>query len=232
MNSSEILAKLRSLENPDNRAGMARYGLNPEKAYGVPMPVLRKLAREIGRNHTLAAELWKSDVYEARMLASFIDYPGKVTEKQMEEWVKDFDSWGICDTVCSNLFDRTRLAPQKAVEWSLRKEEFVKRAGFVLMATLAVHDKKACDEPFRKFLEIIRRESGDQRNFVRKAVNWALRQIGKRSLYLNRHAIKTAHEISRMESKSARWIASDALRELQSDAVQKRLRLKKSSTGS
>ena len=227
MDSPEILAKLKSLENPDNRAGMARYGINTRKAYGVPIPVLRKLAREIGRDRSLAADLWKSGVHEARMLACFIDDPVKVTEKQMDEWVKDFDSWDICDQVCSNLFDRTCFAPQKAVEWSSREEEFVKRAGFVLMAALAVHDKKACDEPFRKFLEIIRRESVDDRNFVRKAVNWALRQIGKRSLYLNGHAIKTARKIGGIDSRSARWIASDALRELQSDAVQERLKSKK-----
>ncbi|MGD0178072.1 MAG: DNA alkylation repair protein, partial [Candidatus Bathyarchaeia archaeon] len=156
---------------------------------------------------------------------AMIDDPSKVTDRQMEEWVKDFDSWDVCDQVCSNLFDKTGLAYGKAVEWSARREEFVKRAGFTLMAALAVHDENAPDSKFRKFLGIIKRESGDDRNFVRKAVNWALRQIGKRNRGLNRDAVKAARDIGK--SKSAHWIASDALRELKSPAVQKRLQDKK-----
>ena len=145
----------------------------------------------------------------------------------METWVKDFDSWDVCDQVCSNLFDKTPFAYRKAIEWSKREEEFVKRAGFVLMATLSVHDKKADNKKFEQFFPIIKRESNDNRNFVKKAVNWALRQIGKRNLSLNKKAIKTAKEIQKMDSKSARWIASDALRELTSEKIQKRLKSKK-----
>jgi 3-methyladenine DNA glycosylase AlkD len=155
-----------------------------------------------------------------------IDDPSKVTDRQMEKWVNDFDSWDVCDQVCSNLFDKTRLAYRKAVEWSARREEFVKRAGFALMAALAVHDENAPDSKFRKFLPIIKMESDDDRNFVKKAVNWALRQIGKRNGRLNQEAVKTARQISRSDSKSARWIANDALRELTSPAVKKRLRNK------
>lgn len=211
---NEILRKLKSLSNPKAVAGMARFGINPKNTYGASIPNLRKMAKEIGRNHLLAQQLWASGVHEARILASMIDNPEMVTEELMESWVKDFDSWDVCDQCCSNLFDKTKFAYQKAVEWSLRNEEFVKRAGFVLMACLAVHDKKADDKEFLKFLPIIKRESIDDRNFVKKAVNWALRQIGKRDINLNKAAIKTAKGIQRIDSKTAKWIASDALREL------------------
>jgi len=224
MQLNEILRKLKSLSNPKAVEGMARFGINPEKTYGVSVPSLRAMAKEISRNHVLARQLWSSGIHEARILAGMIDIPDMVTEEQMESWVKDFDSWDVCDQCCSNLFDKTGFAFKKAVEWSRRNEEFVKRAGFVLMATLVVHDKKAKDEEFLKFLPMIKRESVDDRNFVRKAVNWALRQIGKRNINLNEEAIKTAKEIQRLDSKSARWIAADALRELTSEAVQKRLR--------
>jgi len=224
MQSDEILRKLKSLSDPKAVEGMARFGINPKKTYGVSVPSLRAMAKEIGRNHVLARQLWSSGIHEARILAGMIDIPDMVTEEQMESWVKDFDSWDVCDQCCSNLFDKTGFAFKKAVEWSSRNEEFVKRAGFVLMAALAVHDKKAKDEEFLKFLPMIKRESVDDRNFVRKAVNWALRQIGKRSIDLNEEAIKTAKEIQRLDSKSARWIAADALRELTSEVVQKRLR--------
>lgn len=223
MQSDEILRKLKSLSDPKAVEGMARFGINPKKTYGVSVPSLRAMAKEIGRNHVLAQQLWSSGIHEARILAGMIDIPDMVTEEQMESWVKDFDSWDVCDQCCSNLFDKTGFAFKKAVEWSSRNEEFVKRAGFVLMAALAVHDKKAKDEEFLKFLPMIKRESVDDRNFVRKAVNWALRQIGKRSIDLNEEAIKTAKEIQRLDSKSARWIAADALRELTSEVVQKRL---------
>ena len=205
---------------------MARFGINPKNIDGVSIPVLRKMAKEIGRNHLLAQRLWNSGVHEARILAGMIDFPEEVTEKQMERWVRDFDSWGVCDQVCSNLFDRSKFAHKKVLDWSKRREEFVKRAGFVLMATLAVHDKEARDKDFLKFLPIIKREARDERNFVKKAVNWALRQIGKRNLHLNQKAIKIAKEIRGIESKSAKWIASDAIRELTSEAVQKRLRMR------
>lgn len=219
-----LIKKLKSLSNPEAVAGMARFGINPKNTYGVSIPVLRKMAKEIGRNHLLAQKLWNSGIHEARILAGMIDPPEKITEKQMERWVRDFDSWDVCDQVCSNLFDQTKFAHKKALDWSERGEEFVKRAGFVLMAALAVHDKEAGDKEFLKFLPIIKREAQDERNFVKKAVNWALRQIGKRNLRLNQIAIKMAKEVQGIESKSAKWIASDAIRELTSEAVQKRLR--------
>ncbi len=224
MHYEEILRLLESLSNPEAVAGMARFGINPGNTYGVSIPNLRKLAKEAGKNHVLAQHLWQSGIHEARILASMIDNPENVTEEQMENWANDFDSWDVCDQCCSNLFDKTQFAYQKAIEWSNRDKEFVKRAGFVLMAVLAVHDKKAKDEEFLEFLPIIRRESIDDRNFVRKAVNWALRQIGKRSRNLNKNAIETAKEIQKMESKSSKWIASDAIRELTGEAIQKRLR--------
>jgi len=224
MRYDEILTRLQSLADPKAVEGMARFGINPKNTYGVSVPNLRVIAKEAGRNHFLAEQLWSSGVHEARILAGMIEDPEMVTERQMDSWVKAFDSWDVCDQVCSNLFDKTAFACQKAFEWSKRNEEFVKRAGFVLMATLAVHDKKAKDEVFLKFLPLIERESTDDRNVVKKAVNWALRQIGKRSIKLNEAAIETAKKIQGLNSKSARWIASDALRELTSDAVQERLR--------
>ncbi len=222
--ASQVIAKLKSHSNPTNVAGMARFGINPKNTLGIPIPFLRAYAKKIGKDHALAQKLWESEIHEARLLAGFIDDPKQVTEKQMEHWAKDFDSWDICDQACSNLFDRTPYAHAKAIEWSKRNEEFVKRAGFALMAALAVHDKKANNEAFLRFLPIIKRESADERNFVRKAVNWALRQIGKRSLLLNAQALKTAREIQKLNSKSAKWIAADAIRELESPAVKGRLR--------
>lgn len=226
MEYQEIIKKLKSEANPKNVMGMARFGIRAKNILGVSIPVLRKMAKKIGRNHKLAQQLWDSGIHEARMLACFIDEKAEVTEKQMEKWVKDFDSWDICDQVCANLFDRTDFAWKKALEWTKRKEEFVKRAGFVLMATLSVHDKKANDKDFEKFFPLIKKYSIDERNFVKKAINWALRQIGKRNLNLNKKAIKLAKEIQKINSKSARWITNNALRELISDPVQKRLREK------
>ncbi len=219
----DILKKLKSLAKPEAVEGMAKYGITAKSAYGVSIPNLRKMAKEIGVNHDLAQQLWASDIRETRILASMIDDPKMVTEEQMERWVKDFDYWEICDQCCMNLFGKTKLAYQKCVEWSSREEEFVKRAGFVLMARLAVSDKKADDEQFERFLPLIKREATDNRNFVKKAVNWALRQVGKRNLTLNRKAIETAKEIQKMDSRSAKWIASDAIRELTSERVQERL---------
>ncbi|MEK7713647.1 MAG: DNA alkylation repair protein, partial [Deltaproteobacteria bacterium] len=224
MNCNQIIKKLKSLKNPENVAGMARFGINPNNTYGVSIPTLRKMAKETGKDHSLAQELWASRIHEARILAGFVDDPKLVTAEQMENWVKDFDSWDICDQVCSNLFDRTPVAHKKAIEWSSREEEFVKRAGFVLMAALSVHDKRAVDDEFLIFLPIIKREATDERNYVKKAVNWALRQIGKRNSTLNKRAIEAAKEIQKLGSKSARWIASDALKELTSKAVQDRFK--------
>ncbi len=209
------------MSNPENVKGMARYGISSENTLGVSIPALRKIAKETGKNHELAQKLWKSGIHEARLLAAFVDEPSKVEEEQMDSWVKEFDSWDICDQVCSTLFDKAPYAYAKASEWSSEKGEFVKRAGFVLMAALAVHDKQATDEKLEKFLPTIKREATDERNFVRKAVNWALRQIGKRNTYLQREALKTAKEILQLDSKSARWIANDAIRELESKQLKK-----------
>ena len=227
MQYKEIIKKLKSLANPKNVEGMARFGINPNNTLGISVYVVRDIAKKIGKNHKLTKQLWDSKIHEAKLLAGFIDIPEKVTEKQMERWVKDFDSWDICDQLCSNLFDKTPFAYKKAFEWSKRKEKFVKRAGFVLMATLSVHDKKAEDKKFEKFFPLIKKHSIDERNFVKKAVNWALRQIGKRNINLNKKAIKIAKEIKKIDSRSAKWIASDALRELTSDKVQKRLKAKR-----
>ena len=227
MKYNDIIQKIKSLSNPEAVKGMARFGINPENTYGVSIPNLRAMAKEIGKDHALAQQLWASGIHEARLLATFIDKAEMVTEAQMESWVKDFDSWDVCDQCCSNLFDKTRFAHQKAVEWSEREEEFVKRAGFVMMAALAVHDKKAADQDFANFLLIIKREADDSRNFVKKAVNWALRQIGKRNHNLNQMAVRTAEEIQQINSKSARWIAADAIRELTSEAVYKKFKIAK-----
>ena len=225
MSYAEVLARLRSLADPKQLQGMARFGITVDNSLGgIRTPVLKKLGREIGKDHQLAEQLWKCGLHEARHLAAFIGEPERVTERQMERWVKDFDSWDVVDGTCLYLFVKTPYAHRKAVEWSRRKEEFVKRAAFTLMAVLAVHDKQAGDEKFVKFLPIIKRESTDERNFVKKAVNWALRQIGKRNMKLNQAAIKVAKEIRAIDSRSARWIAADALRELSSEAVQKRLK--------
>lgn len=195
---------------------MARFGIDTSNALAISIPVLRKMARELKPDHGLALALWKTGIHEARILATMVDDPAAVTEKQMEKWVRDFYSWDVCDQCCSNLFDKTPFARKKAFEWSSRNEEFVKRAGFTLMATLSVHDKESPDKAFLEFLKPIRREAGDARNYVKKAVNWALRQIGKRNPSLKKHAIRTAAEIRNMNIPSARWIASDALRELKS----------------
>lgn len=221
--ASEVVSRLRSMSDPEKVAGMERFEINSRNTLGVSVPSIRKLAKEIGRDHRLALDLWKTGIHEARLIAGFIDDPAEVTETQMERWARDFDSWDICDQACSNLFDKTRFAAMKAGEWTRREGEFVKRAGFVLMAALAVHDKKADDGLFESFLPMIKREATDERNFVRKAVNWALRQIGKRNARLNRAAIKTAKEIQRIDSRAAKWIASDALRELKGAAVAGRL---------
>lgn len=214
MDLSRILETMKSHYNPRNIAGMARYGINVEKAYGVPAPALRRMARAHRKNHALAERLWASGIHDAKGLAGLIDDPAQVTEEQMERWARDFDSWDIVDGTCNNLFRLTPFAHQKAVEWTARDEEYVKRAGYVLMACLAVHDKAAPDSTFRCYLSLIKRGATDERNFVKKAVNWALRQIGKRNLKLREAAIKTGKKIQKSDSRAARWIAADALREL------------------
>jgi len=220
----DVLGKLQSKAQPEQLKGMAKYGMTVEQRLGVSVPDMRNLAKEIGRDHKLALGLWKTGIAEARIVAGMVGDPAKLTEEQMEEWVKVINSWDVCDQVCMNLFEKNQLAWKKIVDWSEREEEFVKRTAFSLIACLAWHDKKASDEKFIELLPVIMRGATDERNFVKKAVNWALRNIGKRNLNLNEAAINAAKEIKRLDSKSARWVASDTLRELESDAIQSRLR--------
>ncbi len=207
---------------------MSRFGIVAKKALGVPAPALKQLAREIKSvtddRHELAQVLWETGIHEARGLAYLIDDPRQVTKEQMESWVRDFDNWAICDGTCGHLFCKTAFAYDKAFAWAEREAEFVKRAGLVLMAWLAVHDKKADDVKIARFLPILERTSDDDRNFVKKAVNWSLRQIGKRNFHLNRLAIATAEKVMAQKTRNARWIATNALRELRHETVQRRLR--------
>ena len=226
MNCKEIISHLKSTGKPENVEGMARFGINPENNYGNSVTYLRKYAKTIGKSHDLALELWETGIHDARILAPHIDIIDMVTEDQMQSWVKDFDSWDICDNACGHLFDKTEYSYKKAIEWSRRDEEFVKRAGFAIMAWDAVHDKKSNDEKYEDFLKIIKKEAVDERNYVKKAVNWALRNIGKRNISMNKKAIKTAQEIKKIDSKSSRWIANDAIRELTSEKIQTRLKKK------
>ena len=226
MTCKQILQKLKSLGNPKDVEGMAHFGIksDPGMIFGVRLPEMRKLAKTIGINHKLALELWATGYREARILAGMIADIEKTDEKLMAKWIKDFDSWEICDETMMNLFWESPLAFQKAIEWSKRKREFEKRAGFALMACLAWKDKKANDEQFKKFIPLILDGATDERNFVKKAVNWAIRQIGKRNKILNKKFIQVSHDIAKLKSKPAKWISADALRELTSDAVQKRLK--------
>ena len=224
MTAIEILQHLQSLSNSQNVAGMARFGIHAKTVYGIPLPQLKLLARRVGKDHLLAQELWSSGAHEARLLACFIENPAEVTRRQMERWASDFDNWAVCDGCCLHLFAKVPFAQEKAKVWCLRRQEFVKRAGFSMMAVLAVHDKDASDSLFLQWLRLIKDASNDERNVVKKAVNWALRQIGKRNLRLNEAAIRTAKAVQKLDSSSARWIAADALRELMSDAVHTRLR--------
>ena len=224
MTANEVIAELKKHYNPRNVEGMARYGINVEKAFGVNVPLLHALAKKIGKNHELALELWESGYHEARHVASMIDDPKLVTKSQMNKWVKDFNSWDICDGTCSNLFRKTPHAIEKIFEWCERKEEFVRRTGFSLICYVAVHDKKRDDKDFLQFFPIIKKHSVDERNLVKKAVNWALRSIGKRSKFLNKEALKLAKEIQSLDSKSARWIANDAIRELTNPKILMRMK--------
>jgi 3-methyladenine DNA glycosylase AlkD len=212
--AARLIGELEEAGSEENRAGMARFGIHTDNAFGVSIAELRPMARRVGRDHALAAELWASRFHEARILASMLDEPERVTVRQMEAWARDFDSWDLVDQCCANLFARTPMAYRMAERWSGRRAEFVKRAGYALMASLEVKDKAAPDAPFERFLEIIEQGANDDRNFVRKAVNWALRQIGKRNDRLRRKAVRTAERILAQGTRSARWIATDALREL------------------
>ncbi|MEW6011115.1 DNA alkylation repair protein [Methanobacterium alkalithermotolerans] len=226
MDFEEIIKNLQDLSNPEEVEGMARFGINPEKTFAVRIPELRKIAKQAGKDHLLAQKLWDAGYRETRIIASIIEVPEMVTSRQMDRWAHDFDTWDICDQCCMNLFRKTPFAYQKIREWSNQEEEFVKRAAFVLIATLAVHDKKASDNVFLDFFPLILKESTDGRNFVKKAINWALRQIGKRNLELNKQAIEFGRKMKEMDSKSAQWIAKDALKELESEKIQNRLQNK------
>ena len=219
-----IQKRLREAGDPMAIPAMAKFGITPEQTYGVKIPRLRAIARDYHKNHELALALWEINNRETRILATMIDDPTHLTKQQMEVWAMEFDYWEICDQACMNLFEKHPLAWSKAVEWSKHASEGKKRAAFVLMARLAVSDKKAPDEKFEPFFPLIICESTDERNLVKKAVNWALRQIGKRNKALNWQAIQVAKQIAVIDSKSARWIAADALRELKSEAVQRRLK--------
>jgi len=231
-----ILAELRALGSEKGRAGMARYGINVEHAFGVSIYELRKVAKRLGTDHGLALALWASGNHEARLLACFVDDPDKVTPRQMDAWAGDFDSWDICDQACTSLFDQTKHAWTKATAWAKHDDEWIKRGGFALMAGLAWHDKNSADPPFHRFLAMVERAAPDHRNFVKKAANWALRNIGKRNRALNRAALACAKQILAVANRraggerggdagarAARWIANDALRELSSAKVQARL---------
>jgi len=224
MTYDEIIKKLESLKNPRNVEGMARFGIRPKtKVLGIPIPETRKIAKQIGKSHELALKLWDSKIHEARILAGYIEEADKITEKQFDKWVEGFDSWDVVDQVCSSILDKTSFVNKKIFELSKRKEEFVKRTAFTLICCLTVHDKKMPDKEFIKFFPLIKKASTDERNFVRKAVNWALRQIGKRNKALNKKALVLAREIQRIDSRSAKWIAGGVIRELTSENVKKRL---------
>ena len=232
-----VMDELAAQASEEGRAGMARYGINVGHAFGVSVYELRRMAKGLGRDHELALALWDTGNHEARLLASMVDDPAAVTEPQMEAWAAAFDSWDVCDQVTSNLFDKTPFAYDKVRTWSAAEDEWVKRAAFATAAALAVQDKKAPDERFLAILELVRREAGDGRNFVKKAVNWALRNIGKRNAALHAAAIQTAEAIlasaealaaaDRRDpaARSARWVARDALRELRSDKMLHRFRV-------
>jgi 3-methyladenine DNA glycosylase AlkD len=230
---AEILAELAAQRNETALAGMAKYGISTDKAYGWSVPQVRALAKrvvtELGKKsperHALALELWQTGIHEAQLLATMVDSPEWVTEEQADAWVASLDSWDTCDQLCNNLLGDCPFAWAKATEWSARDQEFVKRAGFALMAVLAWHAKDANDERFAPFLAVVERESGDERGYVKKASNWALRNIGKRNAALHAQAIECAQRIAATGTKAGRWVAADALKELEGDAVKRRLGL-------
>ncbi len=230
MTTAEIIEELRQLSDPAKIADLERYAIKTENAFGIRTPEINTFAREVKKlvadRHATAAELWNSGIYEARAVAFLIDDPKQVTPEQMDAWCSDLDNWATVDGACGYLFCRTPYAYDKAFEWAERKPEFEKRAGFSMMAYLAVHDKKAPNEKLIQFLPVLEKHAYDERNFVKKAVNWALRQIGKRNASLNSAAVETAERIREQRSRPAGWIATDALRELQSNAVQEKLKLR------
>ena len=219
----KALAMLKKKGRRAYRDGMARFALPTDNTYGVSMGDIRGVARQLGKDHQLALELWRTGVYDARTLAVFVDEPARVTAAQMDRWCRDFDNWGICDTACFALFDRTPHAWAKIRQWAPRREEFVRRASFALMASVALHDKKTDDRKFFSWLPLIERASTDQRNFVKKGVSWALRTLGHRSVVLHRRSIALAQKLARSKDSTARWIGRDALADLQRPLVTKRV---------
>jgi 3-methyladenine DNA glycosylase AlkD len=222
---SDAVAALRSKGSEANRQGMKRFGINVDRAFGVSVVEIKKVAREIAHDHALAEALWQTGLHEARILAGFVDRPQWVSEAQMDRWTGEFDSWDLCDQICGNLWDRTPHAGAKIRQWAADEREFVRRAAFATLAWMAVHDKKADDESFLSYLPLIRAGATDSRNFVRKAVNWALRQIGKRSPELHGPCLDLARELSESEDRTARWTGKDAQRELESPKLQEKLGL-------
>jgi 3-methyladenine DNA glycosylase AlkD len=217
-----VLKALEALGTEYTRNGYARYGIVAPKAFGVAVGDIQSVGKRVGRNHELALELWETGWYEARMLCSFIDEPAKVTTAQMDRWCRDFDNWGICDTLCFHLFDRTPHAWSKVRQWCARKREFEKRAGFALMASIAGHDKQAPDAVFLEGLGLIGAAADDERNFVKKAVNWALRRIGGRNAVLNTAAVKLSERLAKSTNATERWVAKDALREFARNAAKRK----------
>ena len=219
----QVLVWLSRRGSRRNRLGMARFGIHSRRAFGVSMATMRPLVRRLGRDHDLALALWQTGWLEARVLASLVDEPAQVTPRQMDRWAADFDNWAVCDTTCFHLFDRTPYAWSKVRLWSRRRSEFVRRAAFATLAGLAVHNRTAKDGQFVLFLPLIEQASVDDRNFVKKAVNWSLRQIGKRNRALNRAAIAVAQRLAVSPAAAARWVGKDAFRELTAPTVQARL---------
>lgn len=215
MTTEEILLQLQNNASPKTLAAQEHFGIAGENRLGITAPQMRTIAKNVGTNHPLALQLWKTKIHEARQIAAMIADPAQTNEKLMEQWLHDFKSWDLVDGCCSSLFRKTPIAYQKALEWTTREKEFEKRAGFTMMAQLAVHDKKASDKMMEQFFEPIIRESSDPRNFVRKANNWALRQIGKRNERLCKKAIDVAKKIQSKNDTASKWIAIDALRELE-----------------
>ena len=224
---ASVLTWLKKHSSARNREGMARFGLPSDNAFGVSVADIRQLAKRLGRNHELALALWDTGVYEARMLTTFVDEPSRVTPSQMDRWCRDFDSWGICDALCFHLFDKTPHAWKKIAKWSDARAEFVKRASFALLASVALHDKTAADKPFLDSFPLIERAATDDRNFVKKAVSWALRGIGKRNAALNSAAVKLARRLADSTHPAARWTGKDALRDLATPATLRRMKRRK-----
>jgi 3-methyladenine DNA glycosylase AlkD len=220
---TEVLAWLERRGTARNRDGMARYGIVAPKVFGVSMATMQSLAKRLGRDHALAQALWETGWYEARMLCAFVGEPERLTAAEMDRWARDFDNWGICDTICMHLFDRTPHAWRKVAKWSGQRDEFVKRAGFALIASLALHDKEGADAPFLEALRLVEREAADSRNFVKKAVNWALRSVGSRNSVLHGAALAVAERLSALEDATARWVGKDAVRALRSAPTLKRV---------